>query len=42
MQDRLELYETYWEILRAKPSKYFAQNAVKEQLEELSKESAVN
>ena len=41
-EDRLELYETYWEILRAKPSNSFAQNAVEEQLEELSKESVVN
>jgi len=36
-EDRLELYETYWEILRDKPSNSFAQNAVEEQLKNMDK-----
>ena len=34
-----EIYEDYWEKLRAKS---FAQNAVEEQLKKLSKKSLVN
>jgi len=37
-----EIYEDYWKKLRALPTKTFAQNAIEEQLKELSKESEVN
>ena len=37
-----EIYEDYWKKLRAQPTKTFAQNAIEEQLKELSKESEVN
>jgi integrase len=41
-QDVVEVFEDYWEKLRAQPTKTFVQNAIEEQLKELSIESEVN
>jgi len=38
-EDRLELYETYWAILRENEFKTLTQNAIEEQVSQLSKES---